>query len=929
MLKKLLILVASLNCSYIVVNSQIITATPIFPTEKDSVTIVYNAAMGNKGLKGYTGDVYAHTGVITDKSTSPGDWKHAPGWGDNAAKYKLTRIGTDLYEIKLRPSIREYYGATSTEVIKKLAFVFRSGDLTKEGKTETGGDIFYDVYSAGLHISLIKPETRLLLGQMNDKVKFEFSSSENDSIALYINNVFISGNNENSLIDSITITSTDKVWIKAVAFKGTESVADSFSCMAHGTTVTETLPANVKDGINYINDNTVTFVLFAPKKEYIYLLGDFNNWDIDNNYLMKKDGDRFWFTLTGLTAKKEYIFQYLIDGTIRIADPYVDKVSDPANDKSISSNIYPGLIAYPVGKTSEIAGVIQTGQTPYAWEVTNYAPQPKEKLVIYEILIRDFTANKDIKTITDTLNYLKRLGVTAVELMPFNEFEGNNSWGYNPSFYFAADKAYGTKNDYKTFIDACHKAGLAVIQDMVLNHSYNQSPMVRMYFEGGKPSVDNPWYNQVSNMANPSAQWGNDFNHESVYTQKFVDSVCSYWLNEYKVDGFRFDFTKGFTNTPYGPSSWASEYDAKRIAILKRMANEIWKRKANAIVIFEHLSDNVEEKELANAGIMLWNNMNYGYCEASMGYVSTSNLSSVSYKAKNFNIPGLVSYMESHDEERQMFKNITHANNANSNYPIKGNLKNSLSRSELAAIFFFPIPGPKMIWQFGELGYDISINEGGRLGDKPIKWDYYYDSLRYRLYSIYAALIKLRKEEDAFSSDDFTLNASGAMKTISINSPSMDVTVVGNFSVQPTSDTIVFSKTGWWYSYFSGDSINVTDVKQKMTLGISQYRIYTSRKLAKPDVTTKDDIVDDVSTIDNSEIRVFPNPCYDKLKISLSDNLNKGYINISNIYGQLVYTTAFSSNEITLDSHDLKAGLYLIAIKSGGSFTTSKFLKVE
>ncbi|WP_234408555.1 alpha-amylase family glycosyl hydrolase [Marinilabilia salmonicolor] len=231
--------------------------------------------------------------------------------------------------------------------------------------------------------------------------------------------------------------------------------------------------------------------------------------------------------------------------------------------------------------------------------------------MIYELLIRDFTSAQDIKTVTDTLDYLQRLGVNAIELMPFNEFEGNDSWGYNPSFYFATDKAYGTVNDYKEFVDECHARGIAVIMDMVLNHSFGQSPLVRMYWDGEKPAANNPWYNRDHNMENTAAQWGYDFNHESAYTRELIDSINSYWMSEFRIDGFRFDFTKGFTNTPYGTNSWASDYDASRIGILKRMTNEIWERNSDAIVIFEHLSDNSEERVLADHGILLWGNMNH------------------------------------------------------------------------------------------------------------------------------------------------------------------------------------------------------------------------------------------------------------------------------------------------------------------------------
>jgi len=333
---------------------------------------------------------------------------------------------------------------------------------------------------------------------------------------------------------------------------------------------------------------------------------------------MKKDGDYFWLKIENLVPQKEYIFQYLIDGNLKIADPYTDKVSDPYDDKYISPSIYPNLIPYPDGKAADRASILQTAQTPFTWNTTSYNIPLESKLSIYELLIRDFTTDKTYKAVQAKLDYLKRLGINTIEFMPFSEFEGNNSWGYNPNFYFAPDKAYGTKNDLKALIDECHKQGFIVIQDMVLNHSYNSSPLAKMYWNDalGRPSADNPWYNQIS--PNTTYSWGNDFNHESQATKDFVDRVTKYWMTEYKVDGFRFDFTKGFTNTPGDGSG----YDASRIAILKRMAGKIWEVNPKAFVILEHFAANTEEQELAayGNGMLVWGNANNNFCEAAMGY---------------------------------------------------------------------------------------------------------------------------------------------------------------------------------------------------------------------------------------------------------------------------------------------------------------------
>jgi 1,4-alpha-glucan branching enzyme len=559
----------------------------------------------------------------------------------------------------------------------------------------------------------------------------------------------------------------------------------------------------LRDGITRISDDSLAFVLFAPKKQTVHLIGDFNRWAVSDTYKMTKDGDRFWIKIGNLDKNKEYVCQYLIDNKIRIADPYTPKISDPWNDKDISSAIYPNLIAYPAGQT-EIAMVVSTKQDNYNWKASNYTVSDPSKLVIYELLIRDFTEQRSIKGVQSKLSYLKELGVNAIELMPFNEFEGNDSWGYNPSFYFATDKAYGTSNDYKAFIDECHANGMAVLMDIVLNHSYGQSPMVRMYqASNGTPTADNPWYNTKSNFANPDAQWGYDFNHESAYTQAFVDSVCSYWMNEYKIDGYRFDFTKGFSNTPHpatGNDNWGSLYDAARIKNLKRIYDGIKTRNPNAVVICEHLSENNEEKDLADYGFMLWGNLNYNMNEATMGWGNEPNNGSLkgdiswgSYKQRGWTKPNLVAYMESHDEERIMFKNNAYGK-AIEGYDVR-DLATGLKRTEAAAVILLSIPGPKMIWQFGELGYDFELNND-RLGKKPIRWDYYEAPERKALYDVFAKMIEYHKNNPTFSTTDYSIDLTGNFKTVTLRGSGETITVMANFDVVPQTKNDVTLQPG-------------------------------------------------------------------------------------------------------------------------------------
>ncbi len=602
------------------VYAQLITTIPAFPAQNDSVVFTFDATQGNGGLKGYTGnDIYAYTGVITDSSAGQWAYVKESSWLDNPTSCKITRIATDKYKLTIAPSIRKFYGVPANINILKMAFVFRNSTGTITGRDVDGADILVNVYLSGLKVNFIKPSINLTLAEENQKIPIEVTAAENDSICLFLDNVKIKSAIGNSLIDSVYATGNNIHSLISVAYKDSNSVADTVNYMVHGITPFATLPAGLHDGINYINDSSITFVLFAPYKKFIYLLGDFNNWLPNNSKNLmfcdsSRNDDRYWLTVNHLVLGKEYIFQYLIDGNIRIADPYVEKISDPDNDKFISSTIYPNLIAYPIGKTTGIAGVVQTAQIPYSWQDTSFVPPPKNKLVIYELLIRDFTANKDIKTITDSINYFKRLGINAIELMPFSEFDGNDSWGYNPCFYFAPDKAYGTKDDYKKFVDVCHQNGIAVIQDMVLDFSTNNSPLVQMYFANGNPSPQNPWYDVTS--PNTAYIFGNVFNHNSPYTRKLTDSITSFWMKEYKIDGFRFDFAKGWTNTVGDGSA----FDQPRITNLELAANHIWKVNPNAYAILELFTANNEETILANYGLMIWGNMNNNYCQAAMSY---------------------------------------------------------------------------------------------------------------------------------------------------------------------------------------------------------------------------------------------------------------------------------------------------------------------
>ncbi|TRX71580.1 alpha-amylase family glycosyl hydrolase [Carboxylicivirga sp. M1479] len=912
--------------SGIAVSAQVVSSTPPLPVDSDPVIITFYADQGNQGLKDYSGEVYAHTGLITSNSSGGSDWKYASDWGDNSAKYKLTRVSPNTYTLDIGSSIRDYYGVPASEIIEQMAFVFRSHDNSLEGKDEGGKDIFVNVAQDKLSVLIHEP----LNNSIHEKgatVQVKVDAIFNEQLELKVNGTTVETSTGQSITYDIVNVSLDEYKIEAIARNGSETETDEIHFFVKGDVVTEPMPAGLRRGVNVMDATTVNVVLFAPNKEYVYLVGDFNNWEPSNSAMMKKDGDYFWLTIDGLDQSQEYAYQFWISGGVKVADPYATKILDPWNDKYIPERIYPNLLAYPEGKTDEIVSVLTTADQTFNWEVADFVVPEPETLVVYEVLIRDFTHNQDIKTITDTISYLKRLGVNAIELMPFNEFEGNDSWGYNPSFYFATDKAYGTVEDYKTFIDECHKQGIAVIMDMVLNHSFGQSPFARMYLgEDGRPK-DNPWYNTEHNMEEPAAQWGHDFNHESLETKALVDSVCSYWLKEYKVDGFRFDFTKGFTNTPYPAGDWASAYDADRIAILKRMASNIWQIKDDALIIFEHLSDNPEEKELSNheQGILFWGNANHEFNQATMGY-SGSDFSWASYQRRGWERPAIINYMESHDEERIMYKNQAYGNSSG-DYDVK-NLPTALQRTEAAAVFLMPIPGPKMIWQFGELGFDLSINrctdgtvsDNCRLAQKPPKWEYMDDEDRMRLFTVYQQLIKMKVNEPVFSTNDFILDVTGNSKRIKLNMSGSDVRIIGNFGMEAAVIRPQFSTTGKWYSIFTQDSIQVTDVDMEVRLKPGEYMMYSQKRLSGFDSNTSTG-----DHLEKEEITFFPNPFSSTVTIN-SEATGASY-ELFSITGVVIEKGMLTGGSTTVNWGHLPNGHYLLKVNGKNGSVVKKMLK--
>ena len=909
---------------------------PFFPSQNDFVTITYDASQGNQELEGES-PVYIHCGLITSESNNPSDWQHVMGnWGFADSDFQMEQIGDNIHQFSFQ--INTYFDLLPNEEVFELAFVFRNADGTIVGRSSAGEDIFYPIYNTTFAAGFVLPNSTPLI--FNQDAVFDIvvaSSSNADYEITYNGSSLLSSTNSTS--DTLNINSI----LYGVGFhqfymsasNSENQVFDTISFIIQPEPEQLNAPLGVKDGINYTGDNEVTFQLFAPGKDFVYVLGDFNNWQYDLAYLMKKEpaSDRFWLTIDDLDPNQEYCYQYSIDHQyLRVADVYSEKILDKYNDQYIPLGNYPDLIDYPTNKTNGAVSVFKIDQSDsYVWTDESFVKPAKEKLIIYELLVRDFLESQSYEDLIDTLNYLDYIGVNAIELMPVNEFEGNNSWGYNPSFYFAPDKNYGTKAQFKAFIDECHQRGIAVIMDIALNHSFGENPQVKMYFnpnEGqwGQPSDENPWFNQFPMH---SFNVGYDYNHESSHTKAFCKRVLKHWVENYHIDGFRLDLSKGFTqNYTFGDINAWSFYDQSRIDILTDYANSVWADFPETYFILEHFADNNEETVLANNGFMLWGNMSYNYAQASMGY--GGDLSWGVHTQRGWNIPHLVTYMESHDEERIMYQNKNFGNSSDSYYIQMSNT--ALARIELSLAFLLPIPGPKMIWQFGEMGYDYSINhcENGmideecRTSPKPIRWDYLVNPNRVKLLKVFKALNELKQNYEVFSTTDFNFDLAGTGKRIRLNNSNENAVVIGNFGVEDITLNPGFQHTGTWYDYFTGEIISVNDVNNQFLLSPGEYRIYTDFQLPTPDLsaTMHIGIEEDLTDI---TFLLYPNPTKDQISINSNERIIS--VEVFNLNGKNIIQ---KQNAIqTIDLSQINPGIYLIKVETENKTFSRKIIIYE
>lgn len=376
---------------------------------------------------------------------------------------------------------------------------------------------------------------------------------------------------------------------------------------------------------------------------------------------------------------------------------------------------------------------------------------PLKNLIIYELMLDDFTAEfrngkSPLDALLDKLDYLRDLGINAVEFMPWTTWpEGEFSWGYDPVSFFSVEYNYYNDltqplkklNRLKVLINELHNRGIHVIMDGVFNHANAGIDPNKgfAYFWLYQDPADSPY---IGNFGD--AGFFNEFDFANNCTDQFIIDVCKYWLSDYCIDGIRFDYVKGFYIAD-DPNQGIGEI----ILYLKQFTKASGLE--NISFSLELLPDNRYEaigdtNKIDASGCwfdpIMWELINAG----SPGKVATSLMRAL-YSGKDFNIDkGPVIYIENHDHST-----LTEQCGGRDQWFV----------TQPMAIALFTICGAVFIHNGQEFGEQYWFPESGdgRIMRRPLRWEKSDDGIGQKLLWLYKKLIDIRKQHPILTSPNF------------------------------------------------------------------------------------------------------------------------------------------------------------------------------
>jgi len=325
--------------------------------------------------------------------------------------------------------------------------------------------------------------------------------------------------------------------------------------------------------------------------------------------------------------------------------------------------------------------------------------------------------------------------------------------------------------------------------------------------------------------------------------------------------------------------------------------------------------------------MLLWGNMSGASRNLAKG--NNDNMDWAYFKNRQWTKNGLIAYQESHDEERGFWETMNFG--ATSPLNLKS-VENAVNRHQLMTAFFLAIPGPKMIWQFGEFGYDLELNND-RLGIKPTRWEYLSNPDRLRLSQLYKEMLKLRTKYPVFNfPSNANLNLSPLQKTIHLQHPDLQVFLFGNFDlVTQGNQSITFPKTGKWYNYFTGKELNVTSAQVSFGLRPNEFYLFTDKPLPLPqkDILQADFITSVPEEVDEDGFAIYPNPTTSNVMVELPKEMAGASYRVLDVTGRVVFEGKGSSSLpiLGLELAGIQPGIYIFEAFDTKRVLHKRFIK--
>lgn len=525
------------------------------------------------------------------------------------------------------------------------------------------------------------------------------------------------------------------------------------------------LPEGVAHGVTEHGGGAVTFSLYAPGKKQVELKGNFYGAGaaLERAFMYASPDGSWW--LTKNLAPGTYRYQYVIDSIYTLGDPYARQV-DWTNAEGQKGWL-----------PEDARAVVEIGKAPYAWAPTEYRRPALDELVIYELYIEDFGPGEGFDGLTKRLDYIADLGVNAIEPLPWHPWTGRESWGYNPAFHFAVEQLYGTPDQLKKLIEACHRRGIAVIIDMVLNHAEWNSPLYQLY---GNDYDASPYFRAFSGH-----NWGfPKIDQESPAVKRYVADVIRHWIGEYRIDGFRYDATR-WTGWQ-GYNDWGASW----FAYVARQADP------HSIQIAEHLP--IEPPLVTDTEIDTSWHAEYRWRIRELLTTATLNADgfaeALDARRVGFSHPReRIPYTESHDEERVV-----------RDLRLAGFAEDEVFRRAAAALAItLTTPGVPMIYA----GQEFGENTDKRVGWNPLNWSLLNQEANRTLHRQAKALIRLRRSHPALRDDELAILTADEPTGLALyrrGAEDHPVYVAVNFGREPVAAALPFAAGAGWTEALSG-----------------------------------------------------------------------------------------------------------------------------